>query len=68
MPPEPYRYRRCPQCRSVFPAGHLKVLRLGQGHWHSRGGSLRRCPFCDHVAFTQRFAVVGDRRMAGREA
>lgn len=56
-----YRFRRCPQCRAVFPGGELKPLRFGGGHYHKRGGSLRRCPRCGHVAFTQSFPVVQDR-------
>jgi len=68
MPDKPYRYRRCPQCRAVFPAGQLGVLRYGAGNWRKRGGALRRCAECGHVAFTQDFGVVSDRRMAGREA
>jgi hypothetical protein len=60
MPTQPYRFRRCPQCRATFAAGELRPLRLGGGHWHQRGGSLRRCPECGYVAFTQRFGVVGN--------
>jgi hypothetical protein len=57
-----WRYRRCPECRATFPAGELRPLRYGEGHWHKQGGSLRRCPRCGFVAFTQRFAVVADKR------
>lgn len=57
-----WRYRRCPSCGGVFPGGDLRPLRLGEGHWHRRGGSLRRCPQCGHVDFTQGFAVVRERR------
>lgn len=52
------RFRRCPLCHSVFPGGELKPLRYGEGHWHERGGSLRRCPKCGHKGFTQDFKVV----------
>src|SRR3972149_11456905 len=53
-----YRFRRCRSCGSVFPGGQLEVLRLGSGHWHQRGGSLRRCPRCGRTGFTQDFPVV----------
>jgi len=54
--------RRCPACRAVFPGGDLKPLCYGDGNRHKKGGSLRRCPRCGHAAFTQRFAVVADKR------
>lgn len=57
-----YRFRRCPSCRAVFPGGELKPLRFGPGHWHERGGSLRRCPKCGHVGFTQQFREVSRAR------
>lgn len=53
-----YRYRRCPHCHSVFPGGDLKPLRYGRGHYHQKGGSLRRCPKCGYKGFTQGFAIV----------
>lgn len=56
----PYRYRRCPSCRGVFPAGELRPLRFGAGHWHSKGGSLRRCPKCGKTGFTQSFPTVNE--------
>ena len=59
MPSAPYRYRRCPECRATFPGGQLRPLRYGEGHWHSKGGSLRKCPNCSFVSFTQRFSLVG---------
>ena len=63
-----WRFRQCPQCRATFAAGELRPLRYGAGHWHQKGGSLRRCPRCGFVGFTQDFGIVSDRRMAGREA
>ena len=63
-----WRYRRCPECRAAFPAGELRPLRVGAGHWHKRGGSLRRCPRCAHVGFTQVFVVVSDKRRVSYEA
>lgn len=53
-----YRYRHCPHCGSVFPGGQLRPLRFGEGHWHKRGGSRRRCPNCGAVGFTQDFPIV----------
>jgi len=57
-----WRYRRCPECRSVFPGGDLKPLRYGAGNWRKTGGGLRRCPECSFVGFTQRFVVVEGKR------
>ncbi len=48
MAKEVYRYRRCRHCGATFPGGQLKPLRYGEGHYHKRGGSLRRCPNCGH--------------------
>jgi len=50
--------RSCPVCDSMFPAGKLRVLRYGGGHYHQHGGSLRRCPNCGHKGFTQDFKIV----------
>lgn len=58
MAREVYRYRQCPKCKRTFPAGKLRVLRYGLGHYHERGGSLRKCPYCGRVGFTQDFKVV----------
>jgi len=66
MPTEPYRYRRCPECRSVIAGGDLKPLRYGEGNWRKRGGGLRRCPQCGHIGFTQAFVVVEDKRRQQR--
>lgn len=57
-----YRYRTCKKCGSEFPAGELRPLRYGAGHWHSRGGSLRECPRCGYIGFTQDFPITRDDR------
>jgi len=54
----PHRFRRCPQCQEVLRGGQLKPLRYGERHWHDRGGSLRRCPVCGWIGFTQDFRLV----------
>jgi len=53
-----YRYRRCPKCLGIFPAGQLKIVNYHGNHYHTRGGSLRRCPKCGKVAFTQDFKEI----------
>ncbi|MBI2916483.1 MAG: hypothetical protein HYY01_00670 [Chloroflexi bacterium] len=53
-----YSWRRCPRCRSVYPGGRFSVLRYGASHYHQQGSSLRKCPACGYVAFTQKFVVV----------
>jgi len=62
MSTRPYRFRKCQRCGDTFPAGELKPTRLGTGHWHKQGGSLRRCPSCGHVDFTGEFPIVLDTR------
>lgn len=53
-----YRYRICPGCHTKMPAGELKVINYHGNHWHSVGGSMRKCPYCGHTGFTQDFKVV----------
>jgi len=53
-----YRYRRCPVCRKVMPAGELGIVNYHGSHWHDKGGSMRRCPGCGYTGFTQDFEVV----------
>lgn len=57
---QPYRYRRCPECGVVFPAGKLGVANIHGHHWHQmRGqGSIRRCPNCGFQGFTQQFPAL----------
>lgn len=53
-----YRYRQCPACREVMPAGELGIINYYGTHWHPKGGSMRQCPKCGHKDFTQAFKVV----------
>jgi hypothetical protein len=53
-----YRYRQCPACGKVMPAGELGIINYYGAHWHAKGGSMRQCPFCGHKDFTQAFKVV----------
>lgn len=54
-----YRWRKCPKCDRTFPAGKLKVCNPYHGHhYHKVGGSLRKCPYCGKVGFTQQFSIV----------
>ena len=53
-----YRYRKCPKCAEVFPAGKLGILNYHGNHYHKWGGSLRKCMYCGHTGFTQDFKVV----------
>lgn len=57
-----WRFRQCPACDAVVPAGELLPLKYRRPHWQQQGYSLRRCPVCSHVAQTQEFRVVEDRR------
>ena len=53
-----YRFRECPGCHKVMPAGELRIINYHGRHWHGKGGSMRRCPACGKVDFTQAFRVV----------
>ena len=57
-----FRYRQCPVCHKVMPAGELKIINYYGTHWHSEGGSMRKCPYCGHVDFTQGFKVCEPKR------
>lgn len=57
-----YRYRQCPECGEVMPAGELAIINYYGTHWHGKGGSKRKCPYCGHVDFTQGFKVVAGPR------
>jgi len=58
-----WRIRRCPSCRSAFPAGQLGVVNFG-AHWGQEGRALRQCPKCGHRAPTSSFGVVHERHGA----
>ena len=62
MPREPWRYRQCPSCQEVFPAGELKVVKIGSG-WNSYGTMLRRCPVCGRQGQTNEFHVVHNQHL-----
>jgi hypothetical protein len=53
-----YRYRQCPVCRKVMPAGEFGIVNYHGAHWHDKGGSMRRCSGCGYTGFTQDFKVV----------
>jgi len=40
-----------------MPAGELGIINYHGTHWHDKGGSMRKCPHCGHVAFTQQFKL-----------
>ena len=59
-----WRFRMCPNCREVFPAGELRQLTYGS-NWRDRGGSTCACPGCGHRAPRAQFRVVRDARRDG---
>ena len=63
MPSKPYRYRKCPDCSKVFPAGLLISLYYG-AQWRKKGYAKRRCPECGYIGRTKDFRVVSDERRA----
>ena len=62
MPPKPYRYRECPDCSEVFPAGQLFNLYYG-AKWR-KGYARQRCPECGYRGRTKDFCIVLDERRA----
>ena len=56
--PRAYRYRQCPRCRVILPAGQFGPARLGPGAWHTGGRWPRECPACGCVGATRDFARV----------
>lgn len=39
---------QAPDCGAIMRGGQLRSVRYGEGHWHERSGSLRKCPRCGH--------------------
>lgn len=63
-----WRFRRCPRCRQVSPAGQLVALIYGPAWQH--GTTLRACPTpgCGYRGKTSDFPVVREARVASRTA
>jgi hypothetical protein len=57
-----WRFRRCPGCGEVMPAGKLVQVTFGP-NWNG-GSSERRCPRCGFQGSTYQFRVVRERRAA----
>jgi hypothetical protein len=55
----PWRWRRCPVCRTVERAGLFVAVQYGRS-WRF-GDIPRRCPNCDYEAPTWRFPVLRER-------
>lgn len=51
-----WRFRQCPACREVVPAGDL--VAVGGGVPWTDGRMLRTCPLCQHEGETREFEVV----------
>ena len=53
-----YKYRQCPKCKKVFPAGEFEPVDIFEGEpWHS--DFQRICPGCGYRDSTANFLVVG---------
>ena len=61
--PRVWRWRRCPGCRGVFPAGKLAPVNIGNP-W-GNGVMKRRCPSCGVVRATAAFLVVREKHPEG---
>jgi len=57
-----WRWRKCPACGVVLPAGQLIQVQYGS-HW-VRGYSLRQCPQCGRRGRTSEFQVVREKHPA----
>lgn len=62
---EAWRFRRCPGCLEVFPAGKLRQLDYG-ANWQERGDSRCQCPYCGLRGQRSVFTVVRDERLAAQ--
>jgi hypothetical protein len=62
-----WRWRRCPQCSQVAPAGAFAYVGRYAATWGANGGAQRRCPNCGHTAPTWKFGVVREKHAVGRE-
>lgn len=51
-----WRFRQCPKCREVLPAGDL-VTTVDGPSW-GEGEMTRSCPLCGHTGQTKDFPVV----------
>lgn len=67
LPPRrrPWRFRRCPACRGVLPAGRLVQLDLGSQR-RTSGSSRCRCPFCGYTASRAESTIVREARAGVR--
>jgi hypothetical protein len=59
-----WRFRQCPRCRAVLPAGELIQLAMG-AQWNQRGTSRCKCPRCGYHAARSLFRVVREARKGG---
>jgi hypothetical protein len=58
-----YKYRRCPKCKGVFPAGEFEPVDVFEEEgipWH--GDFLRECPGCGYKNTTSNFPIVNKPR------
>jgi hypothetical protein len=51
-----YRFRQCPACGVILPAGQFGPMRLGAA-WHTGGHWPRACPECGHWGETRDFPI-----------
>ena len=58
-----WRWRRCPNCTRVLPAGALIQVEYGS-HWNRGGSSQRQCPQCGFLGYTYQFKVVREKHNA----
>ena len=60
------KYRQCPKCKGVFPAGEFEPVDIFEGEpWHDN--FHRRCPKCGHIDSTSHFPIVRKRRSPGED-
>ena len=67
---KPWRWRQCPACRTVLPAGQF-VWTWTDDYWEqpwTNGRHERMCPACCHQGRTADFAVVRERHPEQRSA
>jgi NAD-dependent dihydropyrimidine dehydrogenase PreA subunit len=53
-----WRWRRCPRCFEVHPAGDFEIIGTYRPGWNVRDTLGRSCPSCRFVGRTNEFVVV----------
>lgn len=56
---EPVKFRQCPICATVLPAGKFEVVTRRGVFLRGLPQSMRRCPDCGYTGYSQDFKSLG---------